>query len=85
MILTLLQICFIDMAVGSLDNETVNLVPGRLKMNQPVDMSIFCITDWTPGLHKLCHPTILDGSTWSKFGARGEHGDVFLFRNLGLI
>ena len=33
------------------------------------------------GLHKLCHPTILDGSTWSKFGARGEHGDVFLFSN----
>ena len=21
------------------------------------------------GLHKLCHPTIQDGSTWSKFGA----------------
>ena len=32
----------------------------------------------TPGLHKLCNPTIRDGSTWSKFGARGEHGDVFL-------
>ena len=32
----------------------------------------------TPGLHKLCHPTIRDSSTWSKFGARGEHGDVFL-------
>ena len=30
------------------------------------------------GLHKLCHPTIQDGSTWSKFGARGEHGDGFL-------
>ena len=29
------------------------------------------------GLHNLCHPTIKDGSTWSKFGARGEHGDVF--------
>ena len=26
------------------------------------------------GLHKLCHPTIRDGSTWSKFGAHGEHG-----------
>ena len=35
------------------------------------------------GLHKLCHPTIRDGSTWSKFRARGEHGDVFLFSNLG--
>ena len=30
-----------------------------------------------PGLHNLCHPTIRDGSTWSKFGARGQHGDVF--------
>ena len=29
------------------------------------------------GLHHLFHPTIRDGSTWSKFGARGEHGDVF--------
>ena len=37
------------------------------------------------GLHKLCHPTIRDGSTWSKFGARGEHGDVFLFSNLGAL
>ena len=27
------------------------------------------------GLHNLCHPTIRDGSTWSKFGASGEHGD----------
>ena len=37
------------------------------------------------GLHKLCHPTIRDGSMWSKFGARGEHGDVFLFSNLGAL
>ena len=29
------------------------------------------------GLHNFFHPTIRDGSTWSKFGARGEHGDVF--------
>ena len=35
-----------------------------------------------PGLHNLFHPTIRDWSTWSKFGARGEHGDVFLFSNL---
>ena len=27
------------------------------------------------GLHNLFHPTIRDGSTWSNFGARGEHGD----------
>ena len=30
-----------------------------------------------PGLHNLFHPTIRNGSTWSKFGAHGEHGDVF--------
>ena len=38
-----------------------------------------------PGLHNLCHPTIRDGSRWSKFGACGEHGDVFLFSNLGAL
>ena len=37
------------------------------------------------GLHNLFHPTIRDGSTWSKFGAHGEHGDVFLFSNLGAL
>ena len=37
------------------------------------------------GLHKLCYPTIRDRSTWSKFGARGEYGDVFLFSNLGAL
>ena len=37
------------------------------------------------GLHNSCHPTIRDGSTWSKFGARGEHKDVFLFSNLGAL
>ena len=37
------------------------------------------------GLHNSFHPTIRDGSTWSKFGARGEHGDVFLFSNLGAL
>ena len=35
------------------------------------------------GLHKLWYPIIWDTSTWSKFGAHGEHGDVFLFSNLG--
>ena len=33
----------------------------------------------TAGVHKSFHPTIRDGSTWSKFGARGEHGDVLRF------
>ena len=31
------------------------------------------------GVHKSFHLTIRDGSTWSKFGARGEHGDVLRF------
>ena len=37
------------------------------------------------GLHKLWYPGIRDPSTWSKFGAHGEHGDVFLFSNLGAL
>ena len=39
----------------------------------------------TSGLHKLWYPSIRDTSTWSKFGAHGEHGDVFLFSNLGAL
>merc|ERR1711978_126641 len=38
-----------------------------------------------PGLHKLWYPVGRDMSTWSKFGAHGEHGDVFLFPNLGAL
>ena len=30
-----------------------------------------------PGLHKLWYPVVRDRSTWSKFGAHGERGDVF--------
>ena len=37
------------------------------------------------GLHKLWYPSIRDTSTWSKFGAHGEHGDVFLFFNSGAL
>ena len=37
------------------------------------------------GLHKLWYPTIQDTSAWSKFGAHGEHGDVFLFSNFGAL
>ena len=33
------------------------------------------------GLHKLWYPSIRDTGTWSKFGAHGEHGDVFLVSN----
>ena len=41
--------------------------------------------DRETGLHKLRYPGIRDMSTWSKFGAHGEHGDVFLFSNLGAL
>ena len=37
------------------------------------------------GLHNSFHLTIRDGRMCSKFGARGEHGDVFLFSNLGAL
>ena len=38
------------------------------------------------GLDKLWYPiSIRDTSTWSKSGAHGEHGDVFLFSNLGAL
>ena len=37
------------------------------------------------GLHKLWYPVVRDRSTWGKFGAHGEHGDVFLFSNLGAL
>ena len=37
------------------------------------------------GLHKLWYPGIRDMSTWSKLGAHGEHGDVFLLSNLGAL
>ena len=33
------------------------------------------------GLHKLWYPGSRDMSMWSKLGAHGEHGDVFLFSN----
>ena len=47
-----------------------------------------------PGVHKLFQPTSRAGSTWSKFGARGEHGecgedgkhgDVLRFSNLDVL
>ena len=48
--------------------------------------NIFILLGYFPtGLHKLCYPTIRDRSTWSKFGAHGEHGDVFVFSNLGAL
>ena len=45
----------------------------------------FSLTLLNAGLHKLWYPGIRDMSTWSNFGAHGEHGDVFLFSNLGAL
>ena len=45
----------------------------------------FFVSDKQTGLHKLWHPSIRDTSMWSKFGAHGEHGDVFPFSNLGAL
>ena len=44
-----------------------------------------CQNTMHAGLHKLWYPVVRDRSTWSKFGAHGEHGDVFLFSNLGAL
>ena len=43
------------------------------------------MTEYKAGLHELWYPSIRDTSTWSKFGAHGENGDVFLFSNLGAL
>ena len=40
--------------------------------------------EWS-GLLKLWYLSVRDMSTWSKLGAHGEHGDVFLFSNLGAL
>ena len=47
-------------------------------------VSLILASYWS-GLHKLWYPVVRDMSTWSKFGAHGEHGDVFLFSNLGAL
>ena len=48
-------------------------------------MLISCKSNLWAGLHRLWYPVVRDMSTWSKFGAHGEHGDVFLFSNLGAL
>ena len=61
----------------------------RLGVSPSLDSDNFLINErWhhsCTGLHKLWYPSIQDMSTWSKFGAHGEHGDVFLFSNLGAL
>ena len=41
-----LQTCYIDMAIGSLDRDTVFLVPGQLNMSESKDMPIFRMIHW---------------------------------------
>ena len=50
-----------------------------------VNVYLFTNVYGLAGLHKLWYPVVRDRSTWSKFGAHGEHGDVFLFSNLGVL
>ena len=52
---------------------------------EPCNQNISDLVQSESGLHKLWYPSIRDTSTWSKFGAHGEHGDVFLFSNLGAL
>ena len=65
-------------------NERTNKQPGdpRASLLLTSEKAVFCIY---AGLHKLWYPVVRDMSTWSKFGAHGEHGDVFLFSNLGAL
>ena len=57
----------------------------RLRVESSQKQAFFLLAGCSAGLHNSFHPTIRDGSTRSKFGARGEHGDVFLFSNLGAL
>ena len=68
-----------------LNQSLATLLQGHIWKWCLVKLEHMQLCGWITGLHKLCHPTIRDGRTWSKFGARGEHGDGFLFSNLGAL
>ena len=53
-IIVLLQTCFIDMAMGSLDSNTVVLAPGQMVLSQKMDMVFFYIDDF-PSSKNLLH------------------------------
>ena len=63
--------------------EEVNIGATALNMHSSWMESFYDY--YIAGLHKLWYPGIRDMSTWSKFRAHGEHGDVFLFSNLGAL
>ena len=50
-----------------------------------ISIFVFVFSSISTGLHKLWYPGIRDTSTWSKFRAHGEYGDVFLFSKLGAL
>ena len=64
------------------DRTLVRQKQDHLRMNNSTGSSNHLMST---GLHKLWYPGIRDTSTWSKFGTHGEHGDVFLFSNLGAL
>ena len=75
-------------------NHCIKVIVRHLSTQPPVVIVRFlvAISDvglvysvYFAGLHKLWYPGIRDRSTWGKFGAHGEHGDVFLFSNLGAL
>ena len=70
---------------SSLDHPCIEgLIVINAKREQK--LALFTQNSYSPtGLHKLWYPVVRDMSTWSKFGAHGEHGDVFLFSNLGAL
>ena len=47
------------------------LIPFIYYTNQ--NWMLFWMLSRRPGLHNLFHPTIRDGSTWSKLGVSSEH------------
>ena len=71
------QDCFSSgpLALSTSSKKRVNIY-----LKAPTDMILL-----RTRLHKLWYPSIRDTSTWSKFGAHGEHRDVFLFSNLGAL
>ena len=69
---------------GSKNNKIQNVVEMQARKEDQLRISAVLTSSHT-GLHKLWYPSIRGTSTWSKFPAHGEHGDVFLFSNLGAL
>ena len=72
------QACTIDMALGSLDDSTVTLVPDVLTMTHAVDMPIFRITHWN--LDKKTFRTGTHGTRTCIKRKKITYGKFFDFR-----